>query len=207
LPARRRRRHAEGTTSDPDAIWKGDVDDADIVMTAAEHAARRAERDLAARRRTLVEMFGEPVGSLVAEQVSLQHRRRGDSRSGAPIDQARTAGCREEIQVSVLAHPVVAAELIDDLMLLHDLAGVSVDESSRESHRKQITWDARVRTTPWSHRRARLRLYGSPSSNVTVLTLTPIRSRRRGTRLFLRAGLASMFDVRTRVERALVDVG
>lgn len=198
----RRRRQLEPT--DVDAIWRGEVADVDIVMTAEQHAERERERFVATRRRSLVEIFGDPVGPLMVDDVGVQHRRRGDGgRSGPGIDQARTAGCREEIQVALLAHPVVAAELIEDLKLLADVSGLQVDTSSRESVRKQITWSASVRTTPWSRRRSRLRLYGSPSSNVTVLTLTPIRSRRWGARLFLRVGLASMFTVRKRVERAL----
>lgn len=198
------RRRQPPAVGDSDAIWRGEVSDADIVMTAAEHAAVEAERVRAARRRSLIELFGDPVGSLVVDDPRLRHRRRGEgSRSGGGIDQARTAGCREEIQVAVLAHPVIAAELIADLALLDEVQHVTIDESSRESIRKQITWQASVRTAPWSTRRARLRLYGSPSSNVTVLTLTPIRSRRRGARRFLRVGLDSMFTLRTRVEDAL----
>lgn len=201
---RRRRRPARTGDPDPDAIWRGEIGDADIVMTAAEHAAIEASRREAARRRTLVELFGDPVGSLVTDEIGLRHRRRGDgARSGGAIEQARTAGCREEIQVAVLAHPVVAAESIDDLMLFRLGNAVRVDESSRASLRKQITWDATLRTTPWTRRRARLRLYGSPSSNVTVLTLTPERSRRRGARLFLRVGLGAMLDWRDRIERSL----
>lgn len=203
----RRRQQHQSVNVDVDAIWRGEVADADIVMTAEQHAEKAAERFAATRRRSLVELFGDPVGLLVVDDAGLQHRRRGDgARSGPGIDQARTAGCREEIQVALLAHPVVAAELIDDLKLLADVKGLRVDDTSRESVRKQITWTATVRTTPWSRRRARLRLYGSPSSNVTVLTLTPVRSRRWGARLFLRIGLASMFTVRRRVERALVSV-
>jgi hypothetical protein len=204
-PAWHRGRHPKLERDlDPDAIWRGEIRDADIVMTAAEHAALDHEQREAARRRTLVELFGDPVGSLVVDEPGLQHRRRGDgARSSAAIEQARTAGCREEIQVAVLAHPVVAAESLDDLMLFRSVTAVEVDETSRASSRKQITWDATVRTTPWTRRRARLRLYGSPSSNVTVLTLTPVRSRRRGARRFLRAGLGSLFEWRDRIEQSL----
>lgn len=186
---------------DDDAIWRGEIPDDQIIMTAAEHRRIATERELAARRRRLVELFGEPVGAVAEQGEAFRHRRRSDAqRGGVPLDQRRSAGCREEIQVTMLCHPVTAVELIADHDLLSLAPRIEVDRSTEQRLAKQIAWDAVLRTTPCTSRPARLRLYGSPSSNVTVLTLTPRRSRRLGVRMFLGAGLASLSTLRDAVE-------
>lgn len=205
---RMRRRTREHTPVDDDAIWRGEVPDHLVIMTAAERRRIDAERREQDRRRTLVELFGEPVGSLAAEPDAVHHRRRGDAmRNGDMVDQRRAAGCLEEIQVSVLAHPVDAVEYIADHELLDGIGSLVVDPSSEERADKQIAWNAGLRTTPWSQRAARLRLYGSPSANVTVITLTPCRSRRFGVRLFLRSGLRVLFELQEQVEQGLAHSG
>lgn len=197
------RRRGATEVLDDDAIWRGEIPDHLIVMTAAERERLDAERLRASRRRTLVELFGEPVGAVAAEHPDLHHRRNREIRRADMVDQCRAAGCREEIQVSILSHPVDAVDLIAERGLLDDVDGIDVDPATEERADKQIAWDASLRTTPWSRRAARLRLYGSPSANVTVITLTPRRTRRSGVRLFLRAGLRSLFDLRDSLESGL----
>lgn len=195
---RRARRRADRDVDD-DAIWRGEVADADVVMTAAERF-RIEERRRVERRRRIVDVFGEPVGSTAIADGTVRHRRRGEHGS-VPLDQNRSAGCREEIQVTMLVHPSVATELICDGALLATADRLVVDASSERRSSNQLTWDVEVRTRPWSSRRSRLRLYGSPSSNVTVMTLTPVRSRRRGARRFVTVGLATLTGMGDAVER------
>ena len=109
--------------------------------------------------------------------------------------------------VTLLAHPVEAVESMVEHDLLDRLERVEVDRDSEQRANQQLSWDARLRTTPWSSRPARLRLYGSPSSNVTILTLTPRRSRRFGSGRFLRAGLSSMFALRDAIVGELAHSG
>ena len=54
---------------------------------------------------------------------------------------------------------------------------LDVDESSITSRRYELDWDARIALWPWQQRRVRLRLYASPSLNVTVLALSPTKAR------------------------------
>lgn len=190
------------SSCDDDAIWRGEIPDDRIIMTDADRAELRRSRE--ARRRTLIDVFGAPVPLVASDGPALVHARRGEgTRTGAPLDQRRSAGCREEIQVTLLAHPAVTADVIEELRLLDASSRLVVDVSTLRRIDREITWTARVRTTPWSRRPARLRLYGSPSANITVLTLTPIRSRRWGVRLFLRSGLRSMFELRDAAEQAI----
>lgn len=194
----------EAGAAHDDAIWRGEVPDHLIIMTAAERARLDAERLQRARRRSLVELFGEPVGAVAAEAPSVRHQRRGNTmRPADMVDQRRSAGCREEIQVSILAHPVDTVDLIAAGDLLGGLHRLDVDATSEQRSDRQITWDGRLSTTPCTQRAVRLRLYGSPSANVTVVTLTPRRSRRLGVRLFLRAGLGALYELSHRVEDAI----
>jgi hypothetical protein len=187
---------------DDDAIWRGEIPDDQIIMTDEDRAELQRSRD--ARRRSLIDVFGAPVPLVAADGPALVHARRGEgTRSGAPLDQRRSAGCREEIQVTLLAHPAVTADVIEESGVLDTSSRLVVDAATVRRIDREITWNAEVRTTPWTRRRARLRLYGSPSANITVLTLTPLRSRRWGVRLFLRSGLRSMFEVRDAAEREI----
>lgn len=195
---RRSRRRADRAVDD-DAIWRGEVADDDVVMTAAERFEIE-ERRRTERRRRIVDVFGEPVGSMAIADGAVRHRRRGEHGS-VPLDQNRSAGCREEIQVTMLVHPSVATELICGEGVLATATRLDVDAGSERRGANQLTWDVRLRTRPWSSRRSRLRLYGSPSSNVTVMTLTPERSRRRGARRFVSVGLATMTRMSETVER------
>ena len=56
---------------------------------------------------------------------------------------------------------------------------------------------------PWQHRPVRLRLYASPSLNVTVLALSPAKARPAARRRFLRVGNRVMNELRDRVDAAV----
>jgi hypothetical protein len=78
---------------------------------------------------------------------------------------------------------------------------LQVDRDSLAARHNELRWDARLRTMPWRRRAAHLRVYGSPSANVTVLTLSPLRPRKVATRAFLRRGMRAMTALRDQLDR------
>ena len=84
------------------------------------------------------------------------------------------------------------------------LEGFAVETASITSRRYELAWDARIALWPWEHRRVRLRLYASPSLNVTVLALSPTKSRAAARRRFLHVGNRVMNELRDRLD-AMVD--
>ena len=80
---------------------------------------------------------------------------------------------------------------------------LDVDESSITSRRYELDWDARIALWPWQQRRVRLRLYASPSLNVTVLALSPTKARPAARRRFLRVGNRVMNELRDRLDAAV----
>lgn len=80
------------------------------------------------------------------------------------------------------------------------LKRLDVDLSSLRRAEHELAWDVRVRTLPGRRRRASMRVYSSPSGNVTVLTLVPATTSKVFPTAFIRAGLRSMRQVGTRLE-------
>lgn len=156
-------------------------------------------------RRSLISVFGEPIGSVSFDGAGGELVRRHRQNGQAPLDQGRAAGCREEIQITLLGHPVDIAERVVSESRLEELQRLGLSASSPRGRNlgtkhREIAWDAVVRTIPWRRRRATLRLFGSPSSNVTVLTLTPRRQHRLGVRSFLGVGMRALEHLRDDLE-------
>ncbi len=115
------------------------------------------------------------------------------------------SGFRDEIVVTARASPERAVGVAVGAGLFSPpVDRLRVDESSITSRRYELCWEARVALRPWRHRRVRVRLYASPSLNVTVLALSPQKSRAVARRRFLRVGNRVMNDVRDRLD-SLVD--
>lgn len=118
-------------------------------------------------------------------------------RPGQGFDEPRRTGFHEEILVTLHADPVdsIQAALTSDA-LAAAAPRLRVDDDSLAARRNELRWTATLRTVLWRRRRAHLRVYGSPSANVTVLTLSPLRPRKVATRSFLRRGMRAMTDLR-----------
>lgn len=111
------------------------------------------------------------------------------------------AGYRDEIIVTAGARPESAvAVAVRSALFSPPIRRLSVDETSLASRRYELTWQARLTLRPWHQRRVRVRLYASPSLNVTVLALSPEKSRPCASRRFLRVGNAAMSDLRDRLD-------
>jgi hypothetical protein len=111
------------------------------------------------------------------------------------------AGFLDEIVVTARANPERAvAVAVGAGMFSPPVNHLAVDEASITSRRYELGWDARIALWPWQRRRVRLRLYASPSLNVTVLALSPLKSRAAARRRFLRVGNRVMNELRDRLD-------
>lgn len=122
-------------------------------------------------------------------------------RVGQTLDVPRRTGFHEEILVTLHADPIDSIQTALGSAALQSAAPrLQVDLGTLLARRNELRWTARLRTAPWHRRSAHLRIYGSPSANVTVLTLSPLRPHRVATRSFLRAGMRAMTVLRDHLD-------
>ena len=115
------------------------------------------------------------------------------------------AGFLDEILVTARSGPERAvAVAVGPGLFSPPVKRFAVEAASITSRRYELAWDARIALWPWEHRRVRLRLYASPSLNVTVLALSPTKSRAAARRRFLQVGNRVMNELRDRLD-AMVD--
>lgn len=122
------------------------------------------------------------------------------------LDEPRRNGFPEEILITLHADPVaIAQRAITGAAFEGTSRRLDVDRRTLRARRNDLLWHGTLRTGRWRRRPATVRLYGSPSANVTVLTLSPKRPRRVATRRFLRAGLRALSEVRDHLEAEIVE--
>jgi hypothetical protein len=110
-------------------------------------------------------------------------------------------GYRDEIVVTARSGPERAvAVAVRPGLFSPPVSRLIVDESSITSRRYELAWDARIALWPWQRRPVRLRLYASPSLNVTVLSLSPPKAKAAARRRFLRVGNRVMNELRDRLD-------
>mgnify|MGYP001821907516 CR=1 FL=1 len=113
-------------------------------------------------------------------------------------------GYRDEILVTSRSSPDLAvAEAVHGDLFVPPIDRLDVDVASMRSRRYELSWNAVLRVSPWQQRRVQLRLYASPSLNVTALDLSPHRPRRTARASFLRVGNDVMNAVRDRLDDRL----
>jgi hypothetical protein len=83
-----------------------------------------------------------------------------------------------------------------------DLRRLHVDVATLRSGGREMAWDAVLRAPLWRRRPTTLRLWASPSSNVSVLTLTPKKPHKVARNGFIRAGLRALHDLGARIDAA-----
>ena len=143
--------------------------------------------------------------ALLEERVLREVQRLGpEGRSGRELDQPRRAGFPEEISITLAVGPTEArpAALRGD-PFTRPVRRMRVDAASQRVKAREVSWRAVLRTGPLRRRRATLRFFASPSSNVSVLTLIPAKPHRVHTRAFIRAGLRAMNELKERLDREL----
>ena len=139
-------------------------------------------------------IFGDPTAWRALGDGSIGHHRRGSEAvtgGGDTLDRRRK-GSSDDVLVTLLAHPASSADQAVNGSALTVSRRLHVDIAGRRSERRDLVFDAALRTFLWRRRPARLRLYGSASMNVTILTLTPAQARRRPSRWFVRSGYRTM---------------
>jgi hypothetical protein len=110
-------------------------------------------------------------------------------------------GYRDEIVVTARSSPERAvAVAVRSGLFSPPVSRLAVEQSSLTSRRYELAWDARITLWPWQRRPVRLRLYASPSLNVTVLSLSPPKARAAARRRFLRVGNRVMNELRDRLD-------
>ncbi|MEM8746439.1 MAG: hypothetical protein AAGF91_07030, partial [Actinomycetota bacterium] len=110
-PSRARRRSSATVVAfDDERYWRGDLDDEEVEISFVTADGSPVVEQRPTVRRSLISMFGEPIGSVSFDGAGGDLVRRHRQNGQAPLDQGRAAGCREEIQITLLGHPVDIAE-------------------------------------------------------------------------------------------------
>jgi hypothetical protein len=126
-------------------------------------------------------------------------------RQGTPNgERAVRLGHAEEILITLAAKPFEAMDLAR-LGGVFDppFRGLRVDLDTRRDGDFEVSWNAALHIAPLRWRAASLRLYASPSLNVTVITIVPNKARKVASRLFVRFGLRSARQFGAAIERQL----
>ena len=129
------------------------------------------------------------------------HRTRPDSRQVQGTGRPGRPGYRDEILVTLRANPVLAVtEAVNGDLFVPPIDRLTVDDTSLEVSRYELSWQAVLRVFPWQKRRVQVRLYASPSLNVSVLSLVPPQQRSAARSSFLRVGVKTMNQLRDRID-------
>ncbi len=155
-----------------------------------------------APRRTLAEVGRAWRAALESEPDDPHGRHRHGPRPVQGTGRPGRPGFRDEIVVTARSSPeraVVTA--VRSNLFSPPIERLTVDETSVASRRYELTWEARLAVWPWQRRRVRLRLYASPSLNVTVLALSPVKLRGTARRHFLTVGNRVMNELRDRLDQ------
>jgi hypothetical protein len=111
------------------------------------------------------------------------------------------SGHAEEIQLTLRSRPSLAQPTASEMLDLDSTARrLRVDASTLRRNDRELSWDAVLLAPIWRRRRATLKLFASPSSNVSVLTLVPAKPHRVARRHFLRTGIRALEDVCRRID-------
>jgi hypothetical protein len=117
-------------------------------------------------------------------------------------ERAVRLGHAEEILITLASKPFEAMD-VARLGGVFDppIRGLRVDLDSRRDGDFEVSWNAALHTAPLRWRAASLRLYASPSLNVTVITIVPNKARKVSSRLFVHFGLRAARQFGGAIER------
>lgn len=112
-------------------------------------------------------------------------------RLGRAAERTHRSGTKEEIVTPLPIRPDAAIEAISRGQLFDpSLDNLTVAPETLETRGFSCSWRATVRTSTFRSRRATLRIGPSPSGNLTVLQLVPLRARRFRTTAFVETGVS-----------------
>lgn len=152
--------------------------------------------------RTLADVYRSWRAALEAEREHEEYRRtRPVARQVQGTGRPGKVGYRDEIVVTLRSDPMRAVtEAVDGDVFEPPIRHLEVDPESMVSSRYELNWTASIRVGLGRRRPARLRLYASPSLNVTVMSLFPLKQRPIAKASFLRRGLKVMNALRDRID-------
>lgn len=115
-------------------------------------------------------------------------------RIGGTGDRADREGGREDVVMPVAMKPQLAGSVLAMAdFFARPLPRLAVDPTSLEVDHRGYTWRAKVRCRRFvPSRPATLRVYPSPSGNLTILELVPMRPGRIPTSSFVTAGVTAV---------------
>lgn len=135
-------------------------------------------------------------------QLGELHAAQG-TRLGSAADRATRNGSREDVMTPLLLDPSRAfAAVGHGAMFDPPIPLVDIDSTSLEIDSRGISWRAVVHTGRYRRRSATLRLYSSPSANLTVIELVPDKPRWIWTWSFVRAGVAAVDELADRLAQS-----
>lgn len=114
-------------------------------------------------------------------------------------ERAVRLGNAEEILITLPTNPFAAMDAARSAMLdMAEIPRLRIDRDSQRSGEFEVQWSAALRA-PIRWRKVSLRLYASPSLNVTVMTIVPVKARKISSHWFVRNGLRTAREFGRRV--------
>lgn len=118
-------------------------------------------------------------------------------------ERAVRLGNAEEILITLAANPFASMDAArHGADPTGPIRGLRVEPDSRRDGEFEVSWKASLRA-PVRRRAVSLRLYASPSLNVTVMTIVPEKARKISSRSFVRVGLRVARDFAQQIEAEL----
>jgi hypothetical protein len=114
---------------------------------------------------------------------------------------ARRRSPEDVVQPSSIRPHAAERAILDGSLFTEPLPRLDVDQRSLVINHFGATWKTTLRTGFLRRRHARLRIYPSPSQNLTVLALIPTRRRRSHGERFVRNGVSAIQTLSRRLER------
>ena len=118
-------------------------------------------------------------------------------------ERAVRLGNAEEILITLPSNPFAAMDVARTSAVFEpSISGLRVDLDSRRDGDFEVSWKAALRA-PVRWRNVSLRIYASPSLNVTVMTIVPNKARKISSRWFVRLGLKAAHQLASQIESKL----
>jgi hypothetical protein len=118
-------------------------------------------------------------------------------------ERAVRLGNAEEILITLPSNPFAAMDVARTVEVFDPpIPGLRVDQDSRRDGDFEVSWKAALRA-PLRWRRVTLRIYASPSLNVTVMTIVPNKARKISSRWFVHFGLKAARQLAAQIDAAL----
>lgn len=160
------------------------------VFVVAEDGALHADEDHLPTALDVIRMVRDAAREM-HNQAKADRALAVANRPGPSMLQSDRKGAGDDIIHAVRADPVAAiTAMLGGGPLNPPIPGLRVALATKVTDHRGVTWTASVRPAfSIRRRRARLRVYPSPSTNVTFIELIPDRPRRRRSGGFVRAGV------------------